>query len=118
MTEINGDLQTNLMDHIRKCIRKAECENIKRNMIIIDRDIAITNHLYYGYDVYGEREVRGYPPMLFGLEVKYLENLTKDVGANFVITEGPTVEGRMKALEEENARLRKQLNQIKELLNI
>lgn len=108
-----------IMSHIRKALIEADNNYIKSNMIIIDQDLAITNHLFvphYNYD----GKIINYSncnPMMFGRAVKYQKNLTKDLAANFVITQGPDTD-RVKELEEENARLREQLNQIKELLNI
>lgn len=104
------------IDDIRKHIFKAKVEaernNIKANMIIIDEHIAKVNNLYS----WGGGYVRETPPMIFGLQVEYLEDLSKDYGANFIITQGNTVADENKKLREENAWLRERLRKIEEAL--
>ena len=102
----------NIMIHIRKAKIEAERNNIKANMIIIDEHIAKVNNLYS----WDGRYVRETPPMIFGLQVEYLEDLSKDYGANFIITKGNTVADENKKLREENARLKERLRKIEEAL--
>lgn len=109
-----------ILRHIRKAQMEAEIQHIKANMIVIDRDIAIANHLYVpSYTINGDvLGVNEYAPRVFGLEVRYRENLTKDLGANFLITEGPERINRIKELEAENAELKDKLEKVKELLGV
>lgn len=96
-----------IIDHILKARHEVEMRDIKANMIIVDQDLAISQHFYSTYNEY--------PPMVFGLEVQYVKNLTKDLGANFVISEGNTMSKRIKELEAENAELKNKLNKIRDM---
>lgn len=109
MSKIHNDI----FEHIRKARIEALNREIKANMIIIDRDLAITNELYISDNVCLCGIVR---PMILGLEVEYQKDLTKDFGFNFIITDGDTAETRIAELEKENAELRDRLRAIKEVL--
>lgn len=108
-----------IIKHINKARLVAEHEYIKANMIIIDQDLAETNHLIVPHFDYNGKltSLSKCGPMIFGLNVEYKKNLTEDLGVNFIITEVPDTD-RIKALEKENAELREQLNKIKELLGV
>ena len=96
-----------IVEHIRKAEHEAAMRDFKANMVIIDQDLAISQGFYSGLNLY--------PPMVFGLEVQYAKNLVKDLGANFIISRGDTVEDRIKKLEAENAELKAKLNKIKDV---
>ena len=98
----------NIIDHIRKAQIEAQKQHFKANIIIIDTDLAQMNNLY---------APTFYPPMIMGLEVKYVHNLTKDYGINFAITEGNTMSNELNQLREENKILREKLNKLKEVLD-
>lgn len=73
----------NIYEHIRKAKEEAMKKNIEVNTIMIDKEIAYTNHLI-GVD----GNVRyDFPPMLFGMKVLYKENLPNN--ANFILTKTP-----------------------------
>lgn len=67
----------NIYEHIRKAKIQAEKEYIKANTIIIDKDIAIANNLWY--------ESNPIPPIIFGMKVEYSKALPNDI--NFAILE-------------------------------
>ena len=103
----------NIIDHIRKAQIEAQKQHFKANTIIIDTELARMNEVYApsfdGYEIY--------PPMIMGLEVKYIHNLTKDYGINFAITEGNTMANELISLRKENKELREKLNKLKEVLD-
>ena len=98
----------NIMEHIYKAQMEARKRHIKVNTIIIDKELARTEHLLVDNYIM--------PPMIMGLEVKYLEHLTKDYGFNFVLADGSTMQDKMKNLELENDYLRAKLKRIEELV--
>ena len=100
----------NIIEHIRKASIEAHKQMIKANMIIIDTDLARTNHLFI------PENGTLYSPMIFGLEVKYADNLTRDYGFNFVIAEGNTQLEELIELRKENKELKNKLKQLKEVL--
>ena len=103
----------NIIEHIRKAQVEAQKQHFKANTIIIDTYLAKMNEIYApsfdGYSVY--------PPMIMGLEVKYVHNLTKDYGINFAITEGNTMSNELILLRKENQELKEKLNKLKEVLD-
>ena len=104
----------NIMEHIQKAALQAEKEHFKANTIIIDTELAIMNNVYvpkiYGYDIY--------PPMIMGLKVMYVNNLTENYDVNFIITNTntKTIEDELTALREENEMLKEKLSKLKEIL--
>ena len=97
-----------IMEHFYKARREAIKQYIKANIIIIDEDLARTEHLFIDNAII--------PPMIMGLEVKYLKNLTQDYGFNFIMSYGATHQDRIKELELENELLRAKLKNIEEVL--
>lgn len=83
-----------IYDHIYKAYNEAIIRNIKANQIIIDRDLAITNHIYFN-NVDGS--ICDCKPMMLGLAIVYQENLAKD-GYNFIIGYNPRVDEKPKTL--------------------
>lgn len=85
-----------IYDHIYKAYNESIKRNIKANQIIIDRDLAITNHIYF-------KNIDGgmcdYNPMIFGLAIDYDKNLRKD-GYNFVIGYNSRLDKKPKTLED------------------
>ena len=98
----------NIMEHIHKARIEAQKRHIKVNTIIIDEELARTEHLLIDNYIM--------PPMIMGLEVKYLEHLTKDYGFNFVLADGSTMQNKISNLELENDYLRGKLKRIEELV--
>ena len=102
----------NIIEHIRKAQLEAQKQHIKANMIIIDTDLAKMNGLYApsfeGYSIC--------PPMIMGLEVKYVHNLTKDYGVGFILTKTHTQNDELISLRKENQELKEKLNKLKEVL--
>ena len=103
-------MMNNICEHIRKALREAQMQMIKANMIIIDTDLARTNHLFF------PETSSICSPMIMGLEVKYIDNLTRDYGFNFVIAEGKTQLEELIELRKENKELKNKLKQLKEVL--
>lgn len=101
----------NIIDHIRKAELEARKQHFKANTIIIDTDLARMNEIYVpyfnGYSVY--------PPMIMGLEVKYINNLTKDYNVNFIVTNSHTIQDELAELRKENEMLKEKLNKLKEV---
>ena len=98
----------NIMEHIHKARIEAQKRHIKVNTIIIDEELARTEHLLIDNYII--------QPMIMGLEVKYLKHLTKDYGFNFVLADGSTYQDKIKNLELENDYLRAKLKRIEELV--
>ena len=71
----------NLYDHIRKAAIEAEKRCIEANTIFIDKHVAYTNNLWIGDNLY--------PPLIFGLEMKYAENLPNNANFMMVKAEKP-----------------------------
>ena len=97
-----------IIGHINKARIEAQKQLIKANMIILDEDLAIAEHLLVDNKII--------PPMIMGLEVKYLKNLTQDLGCHFIMTDGLVYQDRLKELEVENEILRSKLKRIEEVL--
>lgn len=101
----------NIIDHIRKAELEARKQNFKANTIIIDTDLAKTNYIvapfFDGYRVY--------PPMIMGLEVKYVNNLTKDYNVNFIVTNSHTIQDELVELRKENEMLKEKINKLKQV---
>ena len=101
----------NIIDHIRKAELEARKQHFKANTIIIDTGLASMNYIYApsfdGYSVY--------PPMIMGLEVKYVNNLTKDYSVNFIVTNTHTIQDELTDLRKENEMLKEKLNKLKEV---
>lgn len=99
-----------IYDHIRKAEVEARKQHFKANTIIIDTELAKMNEVYAptfdGYSIC--------PPMIMGLEVKYQNNLTKDYGVNFILTETHTQNDELVKLRRENEMLKEKLNKLKE----
>ena len=110
----------NILEHIRVAKDHALCRGIKANTVIIDKGLAVANNIYKQFDFLDSMhcEAIQLPPIILGLEVKYQTNLSKDLGANFIITEGNTVESELDRLRKENKELRSQLEQIKRVVDI
>ena len=106
----------NIYEHIRKASIEAQKQMIKANIIIIDTDLAKTNHLFIPGTSFFPKSETSYmfSPMIMGLEVKYADNLTRDYGFNFVITKGKTTLEELIELREENKELKNKLRKIKE----
>lgn len=85
-----------IIDHINKAKLEAIIRNIKANQIIIDRGLAITNHIYFT-NVDGS--MCDCEPMMLGLAVVYQENLAKD-GYNFIIGYNPRLDKKPKTLSD------------------
>lgn len=98
----------NIMEHIYKAQIEARKQHIKANTIIIDEELARTENLLIDNYII--------PPMIMGLEVKYLKHLTKDYGFNFMLADSPTMQDKIKNLELENDYLRAKLKRIEELV--
>lgn len=81
---------SNIYEHIRKAKIQAEKDYIKANTIIIDKDIAKTNNLFYNGGMY--------PPMIMGLKVVYSKNLPDNV--NFIISEGNQVKSEFEKFKQ------------------
>lgn len=97
-----------IMEHFYKARIEAQKQHIKANMIILDEDLARTEHLLVDDKII--------PPMIMGLEVKYLKNLTQDYGCHFIMTDGLIYQDRLKELEVENEILKSKLKRIEEVL--
>lgn len=72
-----------LLEHINRCRMEALKKHIEANLIVIDKDVAITNSIYYPTE-YGVNYI---PPMIMGMRVDYEKNLRDEYGFNFVISE-------------------------------
>lgn len=101
----------NIIEHIRKAELEARKQHFKANTIIIDTELAKMNGIYSpsfdGYSVY--------PPMIMGLEVKYVNNLTKDYSVNFIVTNSHIIQDELTILRKENKMLNEKLNKLKEV---
>lgn len=89
-----------IYEHIRKAETEAVIRNIKANQIIIDKGLAITNHIYFT-NVDGS--MCDYNPMVLGLAIVYQENLAKD-GYNFIIGYNPKLDEKPKTLADYTTR--------------
>lgn len=100
----------NIIEHIKKAELEARKQHFKANTIIIDTELAQMNNLYLptfdGYSVI--------PPMIMGLEVKYVNNLTKDYSVNFIVTNSHIIQDELTILRKENKMLKEKLNKLKE----
>lgn len=83
-----------IYDHIYKAYNEAIIRNIKANQVIIDRDLAITNHIYFK-NIDGN--ISESNPMILGLSIKYQANLKQD-GYNFIIGYNPRLDEKPKTL--------------------
>lgn len=83
-----------IIDHINKAKLEAIKRNIKINQIIIDKDLAMTNHIYFK-NVDGN--ISEANPMILGLSIKYQENLKQD-GYNFIIDYNENLDKKPKTL--------------------
>lgn len=89
-----------IYDHICRAKKEAIIKNIKANQIIIDKGLAITNHIYFT-NVDGS--MCDYKPMMLGLAIVYQENLAKD-GYNFIMSYNPRLEPKTKTLADYTTR--------------
>ena len=112
--DVKEKVANDIFEHIRKARLEAEKQMIETNMIIIDQDLAMTNEIYFMFN----DNIRSIPPMIFGMEVKYQKNLTKDFGMNFIVTDGPTRDSELELLRKENAELKEQIRKMKEVLGV
>lgn len=69
----------NLSEHVYKAYEEARKREIEANTIIIDKGIAFSNGFNYAYD----NKIQIYPPMVFGLRMKYAQNLPNN--ASFIL---------------------------------
>lgn len=89
-----------IYDHICRAKTEAIIKNIKANQIIIDKGLAITNHIYFT-NVDGS--MCDYNPMVLGLAIVYQENLAKD-GYNFIMSYNPRLDEKPKTLADYTTR--------------
>ena len=80
-------MEKDIYEHILKALHEARKNKIKANTIIIDEEVAMSNELYFPYEINDNRYLETIPPMLFGLKINYMKNLTKDYDSNFIILE-------------------------------
>lgn len=73
-----------LIEHINRCKIQALKNHINANMIIIDKEIAMANCIYYPT---AHGSVNYIPSMIMGMRVDYEKNLRDEYGFNFVISE-------------------------------
>lgn len=84
----------NILDHIQKAKLEALERNIKVNQILIDEDLAITNHICFK-NVDGS--ICEYEPMIFGLAVEY-DKSVRENGYNFIMGYNPRLDEKPKTL--------------------
>ena len=82
-------IEKNILDHIIKGRIEAQRKLFNANTVVIDKDLAITNNLI----------TPNKPMFLYGLKVKYQENLAKDLGFNFLLCQDNSTEDRIHKLE-------------------
>jgi hypothetical protein len=80
----------NILEHIAKAREQAIKKNIRANIIIIDKDVAMVNKLWIPISPNSIVET---PRMLIGLQVLYEENLSDKLGVdcNFVMADSGTI---------------------------
>ena len=80
-----------IIEHINKVREQAIKQYIRANTIIIDKDVAMVNKLWFTLPP--DNSIVETPIMLFGLKVEYEENLSDKLGVdcNFVITNRNTI---------------------------
>lgn len=83
-----------IVGHIYSAYLEAIKSEIKINQIIIDEDLAKTNHIYFK-NVNGS--IMSIHPMILGLAITYKKNLKKD-GYNFIMCFNPTLDKKPKTL--------------------
>lgn len=69
----------NIYEHIIKAREEALKRNIEANTIIIDKEVAVTNDIYFR----DGDTLRHMKPMIFGMDIQYSKKLPNN--ANFVI---------------------------------
>ena len=76
----------NILEHIAKAREQIIKQHIRANTIIIDKDVAMVNKLWFSISPNSIVET---PKMLMGLKVEYEENLSDKLGVdcNFVMAE-------------------------------
>ena len=89
-----------IYDHICRAKTEAIKRNIEANQIIIDKGLAITNHIYFT-NVDGS--MCDCEPMMLGLAIVYQENLAKD-GYNFIMNFNPRLDEKPKTLADYTTR--------------
>lgn len=101
----------NIYEHIRAAKIEAEKSYIRANTILIDEGLAKTNEMFI-------EGVGIVPPMIFGLEVKYVSKLSENYGINFaLLNSNNTMNQENIRLKQEVELLQRKLDGLKELLN-